>query len=90
MTWRVELARDAQKQLLKFPRDVRRRLEHAINDFEEKDESAWSNVKALQGDKWKGYFRRRVGDYRIIFEKIPDRGVVEISAVLIKTKDTYR
>jgi mRNA-degrading endonuclease RelE of RelBE toxin-antitoxin system len=47
------------------------------------------NIKALQGPGWKGYFRKRVGDYRIIFEKIRDRGVVEISAVLIKAKDTY-
>ena len=30
------------------------------------------------------------GAYRITLRKFPDRGVVEISAVLIKSKDTYR
>jgi hypothetical protein len=48
------------------------------------------NVKALRGVQWKGRLRKKVGPYRIIFIKYPDRGVVEISAILIKSKDTYR
>jgi hypothetical protein len=69
---------------------VRDRIEPAIDVFEEKDDSLWSNVKALQGPQWKGRLRKRVGSYRIIFIKYPERGVVEISAILIKSKDTYR
>jgi len=36
-----------------------------------------------------GRLRKRVGPYRIIFRKFPDRGVVEISAILVKSKGTY-
>lgn len=90
MRYRVEVSDEAQKHLLKFPRKVRERIERAIDEFEEKDDSQWSNVKALQGPQWKGRLRKRVGSYRIIFIKYPDRGVVEISAILIKSKDTYR
>ena len=90
MRYRVELSTDAQKQLFKFSRDVRERIEHAIDELEVKDDSQWSNVKALQGDAWKGRYRKKIGPYRIIFRKYPDRGVVEISAILIKSKDTYR
>lgn len=90
MRYRVELATDAQKQLFKFPRDVRERIEHAIDEFEAKDDSQWSNVKALQGDVWKGRYRKKLGPYRIIFRKYPNPGVVKISAILIKSKDTYR
>jgi mRNA-degrading endonuclease RelE of RelBE toxin-antitoxin system len=90
MRFRVELSRDAQKQLARFPRDVRERLERAIDEFEEKDDSKWSNLKALQGPEWKGRMRKTVGPYRIIFMKFPSRGVVEISAILIRSKDTYR
>ena len=90
MRYRVELSTDAQKQLFKFPRDVRERIGHAIDELEAKDDSQWSNVKALQGDAWKGRYRKKLGPYRIIFRKYPDRGVVEISAILIKSKDTYR
>ena len=46
---RFELSREAQKHLSPFPRDVRERMEHAIDEFEEKDDSQWSNIKALQG-----------------------------------------
>jgi mRNA-degrading endonuclease RelE of RelBE toxin-antitoxin system len=90
MRWRAELSDDAQEQLERFPRNVRDRLERAIDEFEATDDAQWSNVKALQGPQWKGRLRKRVGPYRIIFRKYPDRGVVEISAILVKSKGAYR
>jgi mRNA-degrading endonuclease RelE of RelBE toxin-antitoxin system len=90
MHFRVELSRDAQKQLSRFPRDVQKRIEHAIDELEEKDDSQWTNVKALRGAEWKGRLRKKVGAYRIIFMKFPSRSVVEISAILIRSKGTYR
>ena len=66
MRWHVEVSREAEKQLSKLPPDVRQRMERAVDEFEKKDDSQWSNVKALQGLDWKGRFRKRVGDYRII------------------------
>jgi hypothetical protein len=69
---------------------VRERLEHAIDEFEEKDDSQWSNIKSLQGAEWKRPLRKKVGPYRIIFRKYPERGGLEISAILIRSKDTYR
>jgi len=113
MTWRVEVSNEAQQHLAGIPRNIRVRLRRAIEEFEAKDESQWSNIKALQGPEWKGRFRKKVGPYRIIFRKVaaPPRpnatqspgakkppapaaeaphGVVEISAVLIRSKKTYR
>jgi mRNA-degrading endonuclease RelE of RelBE toxin-antitoxin system len=90
MRYRVEVSDEAEKQLSRFPRSVRDRIEHAFDEFEEKDDSQWTNIKALQGPQWKGRLRKTVGKYRIIFMKVPDRGLVNISAVLIKSKDTYR
>ena len=90
MRYRVEVSDEAQKQLSKCPRKVRDRVEATIDELEETDDSQWSNVKALQGPQWKGRLRKRVGAYRIIFIKYPDRGVAEISAILIKSKDTYQ
>jgi mRNA-degrading endonuclease RelE of RelBE toxin-antitoxin system len=90
MRYRVELSTEAQKHLSRFPRDVRARLERAIDEFEAKDDSQWSNIKALQGADWKGRLRKTVGPYRIIFIKSPARSIVEISAILIKSKDTYK
>jgi mRNA-degrading endonuclease RelE of RelBE toxin-antitoxin system len=90
MRFRFELSDEAQKQLSRFPRDVQERIQHTIDEFEERDDSQWSNVKALQGPQWKGRLRKTLGAYRIIFRKFPSRGVAEISAILIKSKDTYK
>lgn len=90
MRFRVEVSREAERQLSKLPSKVRDRIARAIDEFEEQDDSLWSNVKALQGPEWKGRFRKRVGSYRIIFMRFPDRGLVEISAILIRSKGTYR
>jgi mRNA-degrading endonuclease RelE of RelBE toxin-antitoxin system len=90
MRFRVELSREAERQLSRFSREVRERMCRAIDELEEQDDSHWSNIKALQGPEWKGRLRKKVGPYRIIFVKFPDRAVVEISAILIRSKDTYR
>jgi len=65
------------------------RMERAIDEFEEKDDSQWSNIKLLQGAEWEGRLRKKVGPYRIIFTKYPERRALEISAILIRSKDTY-
>ena len=90
MRWRVELSAEAEKQLAKFPRNVQTRLSHIIDELESRDDAQWSNVKALQGLQWKGRFRKKAGPYRIIFTKRPERSVIEISAILLRSKDTYR
>ncbi|HXM41011.1 MAG TPA: hypothetical protein VN924_07150 [Bryobacteraceae bacterium] len=53
MRWRAELSNDAQGQFERFPRNVRDRISHAIDELEAKDDSQWSNIKALQGKEWK-------------------------------------
>ena len=90
MTWRADLSREAQKQLARLSPDVRERITRAIDEFEEKDDSQWSSIKALEEPVWKGRLRKKVGPYRIIFRKYPERGTLEISAILIKSKDMYR
>ena len=49
MRYRVELSKEAQKQLIQLPREVMERMERAIDDMEALDDSLWSNMKALQG-----------------------------------------
>jgi mRNA-degrading endonuclease RelE of RelBE toxin-antitoxin system len=90
MRWRADLSREAQRQLERLPRNAQERIIRAIDELNEEDDSQWSNVKALQGPAWKGRLRKKVGPYRIIFVKYPDRGVVQISAILLRSKGTYR
>ena len=49
-------------------------------------ESGEGNIKALSGD-WDGYFRLRVGDFRVIFQTSPE----EIAIVRVRHRsDVYR
>ena len=50
MRWRVDLSLDAQQQLSRFPRDGRERIERAIDEFEQKDESQVEQYKSAAGD----------------------------------------
>jgi hypothetical protein len=61
MRFRAELSRQAKKQRSRFPRQSRERIERAIDEFEEKDDSQWSNIKALQGAQWKRRLPKTVG-----------------------------
>src|ERR1022692_937161 len=71
MTWHADLSREAQKQLARLSRDVRERIVRAIDEFEEKDDSQWSNIKALQGPEWKGRLRKKVGPLPDHFHEVP-------------------
>lgn len=88
MTWAVEVSETAEKDLKRFPRDRRLRIERAI-DLMEQDPFA-GDVKPLKGPEWKGRYRRRVGPYRIIFTVDHQARRVEISTILIQSEETYR
>lgn len=90
MNWRFELSRLAKEQLARLPKDAQERIARAIDEMERRDDRQWSNVKALHGAAWKGRYRKRAGPFRIVFEKFPDEGLVSISAILIRAKDTCR
>jgi mRNA-degrading endonuclease RelE of RelBE toxin-antitoxin system len=87
--YHIEISDEAEGQLRRSPRTVRKRLGRAIDELDRNDDSLWTNVKALQGPQWKGRLRKRIGDYRIILRKFPERRVAEISAILIRSKSTY-
>jgi mRNA-degrading endonuclease RelE of RelBE toxin-antitoxin system len=88
MRWTVELAPDAADSLARLPRDARERLRRAIDTMEE--DPFRSNVKPLKGPEWAGRYRKKVGPYRIIF--MPNHAIrtVAISAILTRSKGTYR
>jgi mRNA-degrading endonuclease RelE of RelBE toxin-antitoxin system len=48
------------------------------------------NVKALQGPEWKGAFRRRIGDYRVVFTADQAQRTVVIQQISLRSGATYR
>jgi mRNA-degrading endonuclease RelE of RelBE toxin-antitoxin system len=48
------------------------------------------DVVPLKGKEWKGYYRKRVGRYRIIFVPRQNERVIDIAAILARDEKTYR
>lgn len=72
MSWRVELARDAKKELARLPSAVRKRVARVLLSLEN-DPFPAGCKKLKNRDGW----RVRVGDYRILyFADKAARGVI--------------
>jgi mRNA-degrading endonuclease RelE of RelBE toxin-antitoxin system len=63
MNWVVKIAEQAQLFIDGLPEKIRRQISQSINQLEQ--DPFRSDVKALKGKAWKGYYRKRAGDYRI-------------------------
>ncbi|MBI4086484.1 type II toxin-antitoxin system RelE/ParE family toxin [Candidatus Kaiserbacteria bacterium] len=88
MAWRAELSDTAERQLVKLPKDARRRIGLAIDILEV--DPFQGNTIPLKGRLWHGRYRKRVGRYRIIFVLYPETHIVKISAILLRDEKTYR
>jgi mRNA interferase RelE/StbE len=85
MTWNVQLAGPAEKDFRKLPPKDQARVKAALVDME---------VDPFQGDiqRLKGQlsgWRRRVGNYRIIYDVYFERRLVVIAGVVRRTSTTY-
>ena len=74
---RVAIAEEALEDVASLPVTMRARLDAVIVRLE-----AWPNVSGAKPlrREWKGYFRIRMGDWRVIFKVVkPDLIVVRIA-----------
>ena len=78
MTYRIQLKRSALKALSRLDARTQRRLWARIRSLA--DNPRPPQAKALQ-EPWKGHFRLRVGDYRILYTIQDDRLLVLVVKV---------
>lgn len=88
MNWVVRIADEARLAIDALPTKARRQVARHIGRMEQ--DPFQGDVKALQGKAWKGYYRKRVGDYRIIFFPHRDQRNVDVAWVVLKSEQTYR
>ena len=62
MNYRIVIEKAAEKFIVKLPRPDKERVLKAISLLPEQ-----GDIKQLKGQKSRGMFRLRVGDYRIIY-----------------------
>lgn len=84
-SWRVALADLAKKQLRRIPAKDRERISKALETFEG---DPWSgDVYKLSGDEIS--WRRRVGNYRIIFDILSAERTIFVYDIRRRTSSTY-
>ena len=84
MNWRVELARDAKKELARLPAAVQRRIARVLLSLENDPFPAGAK-KLKNRDGW----RVRVGDYRILY--FADKTARQIVVgVIAHRREVYR
>jgi mRNA-degrading endonuclease RelE of RelBE toxin-antitoxin system len=86
--WAILLSSQAARQLAGLPRDQQVLIGRAIDRMQ--SDPFQGDVKPLQGRKWHGRYRKRVGRYRLIFIPQYQACVIEISAILLRDEQTYR
>lgn len=88
MAWTIRLSPQAAEQLRRFPRDQQELIGKAIDRM--RNDPFQGDVRPLRGKRWKGRYRKRVGRYRLIFIPSSQEQSVEISAILLRTEQTYQ
>jgi len=84
MEWIVVLAGPAKKALKRVPTSDRTRILAALGEMQQNPFSG--DIRKLQGLPG---FRRRVGNWRILFEVVPERSHVVIASIERRTSTTY-
>lgn len=86
--WSVELSRDSLKYLKKLSRNKAQRILGSLERLESVENPTFhKDVKPLTG-KLKGYYRLRVGDYRLILEMDRDKKRIGV-LVIVPRGDAY-
>lgn len=88
MKWVVRIADDAQAFIDSLPPKNRRQVSQSISQMEQ--DPFRGDVKSLQGGKWEGCYRKRAGDFRIIFAADRAGRFVDVFSVLLRSEKTYR
>lgn len=88
MSWACEFSPDAEKDLQSLPKRIQKRVARTLSQME--SDPFQGDVKGLQGEEWKGIFRRRMGDYRVLFTADHERKVIQVLRILLRSGKTYR
>ena len=84
MEWTVVLAGPAQKSLKRIPTGDRTRILAALGEMQR--DPFQGDIRKLQGLSG---FRRRVGNWRVFFDIVPERKHVVVTAIERRTSTTY-
>lgn len=85
MSWRVHIPNRVKKQIKRFPQDDSGRILKVLREFEI---DPWQGDIA-KTDHGENTWRRRVGNYRIIYFVSVNLRLIEIKEIRRRTSSTY-
>jgi mRNA-degrading endonuclease RelE of RelBE toxin-antitoxin system len=88
MNWVCDLSEDAKRDLRDLPKAVQKRIARVLDQLQ--TDPFQGDVKALRGEQWKGVFRRRLDNYRILFLPNWEQHIARVLRILIRSEKTYR
>ncbi|MFZ2171506.1 MAG: type II toxin-antitoxin system RelE/ParE family toxin [Methylococcaceae bacterium] len=86
--WQIKLKDSAAKSLKSLDTSAKQRIERFVDQLSETDNPR-SHGKALQGKKYAGLWRYRIGDYRLICQ-IKDNELIILLLEIGHRKDVYK
>lgn len=88
MSWAFKFTPNARQDLTVLPKAIQKRVARVMAQMAE--DPFRGNVRALQGEEWKGVFRRRIGDYRLLFTADHATKTVVVHQISLRSGKTYR
>lgn len=85
MAWNLQIAGPAQKEYQKLSRNDQQRVRAALVSMQE--DPFQGDIKRLKGQP--AAWRRRVGNYRIIYDLYFEERLIVVSGILRRTSTTY-
>jgi mRNA interferase RelE/StbE len=85
MAWNLQIAGPAQKEYRKLPANDQRRVNTALLAMQE--DPFTGDIQRLKGQP--RAWRRRVGNYRIIYDLYVEERLILVSGILRRASTTY-
>jgi mRNA interferase RelE/StbE len=88
VNWVFKFSTAAEQDLRILPKAIQKRVARVLTQMA--SDPFQGDVKALQGKEWKGVFRRRIGDYRLLFAADHAEKTIIIQQISLRSGKTYR
>lgn len=88
MNWVCKFSANAEQDLRCLPKAIQKRVSRVLAQMA--SDPFQGDVKALRGAEWEGVFRRRIGDYRLLFTTDHVQETVVIQQISLRSGSTYR
>jgi len=86
MSWKIKVAKRALKEIKRIPKKDAKRLLFVLEGLTENPYQG--DIEKIRGED--NIWRRRVGNYRILYEVMPTQRYIEVFQIRRRTTTTYR